>query len=204
MKHGLQVLSWDVSISDWRWRWFFFILVFLPKHKAVQSNPAICVQFLEYPQTVNITNNTWFFKMRAIHYGYNTLCPLSLELCQGTSKIFEYVDDFVTSLQNSFNCKGTVRLLGCLQSPLSSNGHLDGDLELLVLELLPNPFFKKSHWRSLFGSDASVLLAAGGVVFGSAGKHMGLMNCVVQDICLPLEGNASQFFSFFCILSPLP
>lgn len=90
-----------------------------------------------------------------------------------------------------------------LQSPLSSNGHLDGHLELLVLELLPNPFFKESHWRSLFGSDAGVLLAAGGVVFGSAGKHMGLMNCVVQDICLLLEGNTSQFF-LFCLHSPLP
>lgn len=34
---------------------------------------------------------------------------------------------------------------------------------------------------------------------------MGLMNCVVQDICLLLEGNTSQFFSFWYFsIFPLP
>lgn len=74
------------------------------------------------------------------------------------------------SLEDSTKCLGSIQLLLCLQTPLlSSNGHLDGDLELFLLKLLHNPFFKKSHWRSLFGSDASVLLAGGGVVFCSAG-----------------------------------
>lgn len=72
----------------------------------------------------------------------------------GNLQNVEYVDDIVMSPPNSFKCQGTVGLLVRSQSPLSSNGHLEGDLELLVLELLPNPFFKKSHWRSLFGSAA--------------------------------------------------
>lgn len=50
------------------------------------------------------------------------------------------------SLEDSTKCQGSIQLLMCLQSPLlSSNGHLDGDLELFLLKLLHNPFFKKSH-----------------------------------------------------------